>query len=414
MTLIKTGLLNGIAVGVRILSSLLLNKVLAVSIGPAGYALIGQFQNFMNMLTTLASGAINTGVAKYTAESYDDEARQVAVWKTAGTIALVGSATVGLIIIVLRRQLAVWVLKNETFAGVFVWLGTGLVLFTLNGLLLAILNGKKKINHYVAINIAGSLLGLAVTTYLAIWWGIFGALVALSVNQSILFIVTLCLCWREPWFQPKNFAVGLDPAALRSLGKYALMALTSAVCIPVSQILIRDHLGATFGWDAAGRWEALMRISSLYLMLVTTPLTVYYLPRLSEIRHNSELRQEISRGYVYILPVAAIGALTIYLLRDWIVLTMFTSAFAPMRELFAWQMLGDTAKIGSWLLAYTLIGRAMTKTFIFTEISFSVSWVCLVLLMTEQFGEQGTQIAYFVSYVAHWLVMFVLVKRKIQ
>lgn len=84
MTLLKTSALNGIAVGVRMLTALGLNKVLAYSVGPSGYAVIGQFQNFVSMLTTFASGAINTGVTKYTAEYSDDEARQRMVWRTAG------------------------------------------------------------------------------------------------------------------------------------------------------------------------------------------------------------------------------------------------------------------------------------------------------------------------------------------
>ena len=52
MTLVKTGFLNAIAVAIRILSSIVLNKILAIYVGPSGYAIIGQFQNLVTMLTT--------------------------------------------------------------------------------------------------------------------------------------------------------------------------------------------------------------------------------------------------------------------------------------------------------------------------------------------------------------------------
>ncbi|MGE4416327.1 MAG: O-antigen translocase, partial [Marinobacterium sp.] len=81
MTLIKTSLLNGIAVVIKMLTLLGLNKILAIYVGPAGYAALGQFQNAVQMITTLASGAINTGVTKYTAEYHEDEAKQHAVWR---------------------------------------------------------------------------------------------------------------------------------------------------------------------------------------------------------------------------------------------------------------------------------------------------------------------------------------------
>ena len=67
MTLIRTSLLNGIAVVIKMLTLLSINKVLAIYVGPVGYAALGQFQNAVQMITTFASGAINTGVTKYTA-----------------------------------------------------------------------------------------------------------------------------------------------------------------------------------------------------------------------------------------------------------------------------------------------------------------------------------------------------------
>ena len=70
MNLIRTSLLNGVAVLIKMIALLGINKVLAVYVGPAGYAAVGQFQNAVQMITTCASGAINTGVPNYTAE-YD-------------------------------------------------------------------------------------------------------------------------------------------------------------------------------------------------------------------------------------------------------------------------------------------------------------------------------------------------------
>ena len=73
MTLIKTSLLSSVAVFVRLLTLLGINKVLAIFVGPSGYAAIGQFQNAIQMLTTFATGALSSGVTKYTAEYHNDE-----------------------------------------------------------------------------------------------------------------------------------------------------------------------------------------------------------------------------------------------------------------------------------------------------------------------------------------------------
>ena len=71
MTLIKTSILTAISTIIKILSGLVINKVMAIYVGPGGLALVGQFRNFSSMLTTFSNGAITQGIIKYTAEYQD-------------------------------------------------------------------------------------------------------------------------------------------------------------------------------------------------------------------------------------------------------------------------------------------------------------------------------------------------------
>lgn len=405
MTLIRTSLLNGIAVVVRMLTMLGLNKLLAVYVGPAGYAAVGQFQNAVQMITTFASGAINSGVTKYTAEYHADADSQRRVWRTAGSIALIGSVVTALLITLLSQSLAEWFLKDPAYAGVFRWFAATLSLFVFNALLLSILNGKKEIGRYVVANIAGSVFALVITAWLVIAWGLYGALVGLAVFQSVAFLVTVSLCLRSRWFRIRYLIGPIDRAVAKNLGKYTLMALTTAVCVPLSHILVRNHLGTAFGWEAAGYWEAMWRLSSAYLMLITTTLSVYYLPRLSELNNPVDIKRELIQGYKIILPVAMLGGTLIFFLRDWLIGFLFTVEFLPMRELFGWQIVGDTLKIGSWLLAYVMLGHALFGLFIITEIIFSISFVLLVMAVTGLAGLEGSVIAYALNYLLYWLVM---------
>jgi PST family polysaccharide transporter len=414
MTLIKTSLLNDIAVFIKMLTLLGLNKILAIYVGPSGYAALGQFQNAAQMITTFASGAINTGVTKYTAEYHDDEERQHRVWRTAGTIALIGSLTTTVLVIVFNQSLAGWFLKDETLGSVFIWFAATLVLFVFNTLLLAILNGKKEIQRYVIANIAGSLFALAVTSVMAVQLGLYGALVALAIYQSLTFFATLLLTYKASWFKLRYLVGGIDKQAAKNLAKYTAMALTSAACVPLSHILIRNHLGETLGWDAAGYWEAMWRLSAAYLMLVTTTLSVYYLPKLSELQETAAIKREIIQGYKIILPVAAACGLAIYLLRDFIIRVLFTEDFAPMEALFAWQMVGDTLKIGSWILAYLMLGKAMIKLFIVSEIAFASMFYGLTVVFTKMIGLEGAALAHAINYLIYWIVMAVFIMRYLQ
>lgn len=413
MTLIKTSLLNGIAVVIKMLTMLGLNKILAIYVGPAGYAAIGNFQNAAQMITTFASGAINTGVVKYTAEYHDDEEKQRQVWRTAGTIAVLGSVITGIGVAVFSKQIAQWFLQDESYNTVFIWFSVTLVFFIFNTLLLAILNGKKEIHRYIIANIAGSLFALAVTSVLAVQFGLHGALTALAIHPSFAFVITLYLCYKADWFKFSYLFGRLDKQVVLNLSKYTAMALTSAACVPVSHILIRTHLADTLGIEAAGYWEAMWRLSGAYLMLVTTTLSLYYLPKLSELKEPAEIKKEILQGYKIILPVAAVCGLVIYLLRDFIIGVLFTSDFIPMRDLFAWQMVGDTLKIGSWILAYLMLGKAMMKLFITSEIVFAAGFYGWTYFLTGMYGLEGVTIAHAINYAIYWVVMGVFIGKTV-
>ncbi len=414
MTLIKTSLLNGIAVLVKMLTLLGLNKILAIYVGPAGYAVLGQFQNAVQMITTLASGAVNTGVTKYTAEYHEAPEKQHTVWRTAGTISLAGSLLAAVLVVIFNRALAGWFLKDAALGSVFVWFAAALVFFVFNTLFLAILNGKKEILRYVGANIAGSLFSLVVTAAMAIEFGVYGALVALAIYQSLNFVVTLTLVWRAPWFRVDYLVGRVDAGVAKNLAKFTLMALTSALCVPLSHILIRNHLGETLGWDFAGYWEAMWRLSLAYLMLVTTTLGVYYLPRLSELTELSDIRNEILQGYKIILPVATACAVAMYLMRDVIIALLFSAEFAPMAELFAWQMVGDTFKIGSWILAYLMLGKAMTTLFVVSEVLAAALFVFLTVQLVEVFGLEGAAMAHAANYLVYWVLMALLIPRSLR
>lgn len=413
MTLIKTSLLNGIAVVIKMLTLLGINKVLALYVGPAGYAALGQFQNAIQMITTLASGAVNTGVTKYTAEYHEDEKKQRSFWRTAGTISIVGSVLVGLLVVTYRKPLAGWFLKDESYSGVFVWFSVTLVFFVLNTLLLAILNGKKEIYRYVIANIAGSLFALSVTSFMAIKYGLYGALVSLAIYQSLACFATLLLCSQTSWFKFGYIFGGVEKDAAKSLAKYTAMALTSATCIPISHILIRNHLVQTLGLEAAGYWEAMWRLSTAYLMLVTTTLGVYYLPRIAELKDSVALKKEVIQGYKVILPIAAVSGLVIYLFRNHIIFILFSSDFSEMEVMFAWQMVGDTLKIASWILAYLMLGRALIKLFVFSEILFSALFYFLVVLFVEILGLEGVSLAHAVNYFIYLLVMTAVLSKLV-
>ena len=414
MSLVKTSLLNGIAVVVKVASALVLNKILAVYVGPAGYAVIGQFQNAVSIVVNLAGGVVATGVTKATAQHYDDEAKQHAVWQTAIRFSLVASLIAGTSLLFLGNWMSEWLLHRADMSGVFVCLALSLPAMAASNLLLAIVNGKKEIGIYVTANIFGSLISLLITGLLAYMFGLYGALVAFTINPAAALLSTAAMVMRRDWFKAKFLWGQVNGKALRELAGFGLMGLTTALTVPVTYMLIRGHLATNLGLNAAGYWQASWKISEIYLMLITTTLTVYYLPRLAEIKTAQEMKNEIFKVYRFVMPLVLVSALTIFLLRDFIINTLFTSEFMPMRKLFAWQITGDVIKIGAFVLAYVMLGRAMTKSYVITEIAFCASFFLLTWVFVSKWDLLGVAIAYAVNYSMYWICIFFLIRHELR
>ena len=145
-------------------------------------------------------------------------------------------------------------------------------------------------------------------------------------------------------------------------------------------------------------------------MLITSTLSVYYLPKLSELRDNAAMRREIISVNSLVLPVTALGALLCYLSRDVLIAVLFSNQFLGMRDLFAWQLVGDVLRIGSWLVAFVFHARALTKRFIVSEFFFAVVFYSLVRILTPHFGIEGATLAYALSYGLYWIFIAFLLR----
>ena len=413
MGLVKTSFLNAIAVIVKILTALGLNKVLAVYVGPSGYALIGQFQQALVIVSALAGQAIQNGVTKYTAEYGLDQQAQRTLWGTAFVLGIGVSVVCALLIVLFSNQLAVELLGSAQYRSVFYWLAAGLPLLAMNSLGLAVLNGRKEVVNYVSLNIALSLVGAIVASVLAMWKGLYGALVALAVSQSVVGVLTITVLLKKPWFQLSLESLRLDGTELRKLFGFGLMALVGAMVAPAVQITMRDFLIETQGTGPVGQWYAVTRISDVYLMFITTTLSVYLLPKVSETHSWSGLKKEILKVYALALPAACFMAVNIYLLRFYITPILFDSSFAGMEKYYPLQLLADFLKVGSWVLGFVMLGKAMVKWYVLAEFLFGFSFLVLGFWLGTDHGIEGVLLAQALNSALFWLYCWLVIVKDL-
>lgn len=411
MTLIKTSSLTALSTSVKVISAFVINKYIALYIGPSGLAIVGQLQNFMSTVTTFSNGAITNGIVKYIAESQTIDQKQKII-STSIVVSFFCSLIISLFLFGFSEYLSELILKKREYGNVFVVFAFTVFLFALNTVLMSILNGQKEIKKYIFVNIAGSIFSLFFTSFLIIQLNLIGALYALVLNQSIIFFVTLGFVVKSSWFKLEYFKNGADKESLIKLSKYSLMAITSALTIPIGHLIIRNYIGENLSWDDAGYWQGMWYISTMYLMVITTALGVYYLPKLSSLNDKKDIIKEVLYGYKVIMPIVLILSIIIFTTKEYIVPIAFSEKFMPMIELFKWQLIGDVIKIASWILGNVVLAKAMVKFYIFTEIFFSLSFVLLSIIFIKEFGLIGVTYAYAVNYTIHLSVNFLMFKKR--
>jgi len=298
------------------------------------------------------------------------------------------------------------------YRAVFYVFGGTIILYAFNTLLISVINGFKEFKKYVVANILGSLIGLLFTVILAVNFGIYGALISAVTYQSVVFLLTLLLVLNTKWFKLKEITRKFSKAAAVKLGHYSLMALVTAIVMPASQLVVRGYISRHESIHDAGLWEGINRVSNMYLMVFATSLSVYYLPRLTELNTRKELRREVFSVYKLVIPLLLIFSVILFTGRDIIINVLFTHEFAEMRNLFTYQVLGDFFKLSSWVLAYMLIAKSMTKTYILMEFVSSLSQAGLSLLFINFYGTEGATIGYAAGHFIYLLCM-VFIFRKI-
>ncbi len=387
-------------------------KIVARIIGPSGIALMGQFMNSIAMIGSLSTGAIGQGVTKYIAENYEQPEKQKTIIGHAVRITLYSTILMSLLSIIFYRRIGEFIFRTHEYDSVIVLFALTLCLYSFNMLLISILNGFKLFKKYIVINIVSSLLALAVSVLMVLFFGLYGALLSCVLTQTVVVVVTLVYVYKEPWFSSLFSFSRLERSVLKKLGSFGLMAIVAAVLFPLSQLAVRSYIADHISLDSAGIWEGMNRISTMYLSVITTSIAIFYLPRLSEIKEDLLIKQEVVKTAKIVLPVLLIVCFIIYLGRDLVIWALFSKEFVSMRDLFGMQMAGDFLKIASWLVSFLFWSRAMTWQFIFAEIFGSVSLVILSRILIDQYGLVGSTYAYALNYFIY-LVLVVFIFRKI-
>lgn len=407
MSLRLAASMGAVQTAVSIVLSFLSIKITSVYLGPAGLGTLGQLTYFMAMTQAVLAAGIGTGLVRRTAELGDDRAGRELVVSTVLRALLVVGLVASLSVAVGSGWIAKELLHDAlldtpllVFAAVFVF---GLATTVIQ----SCANGAKDFRTLALINIGSGVSSFLMIAALAPRFGVMGGLIAMAVLPLVSFVIAWILARRHHWWPKRALAHGFSASEALGTTAYVPLAAISAVGLPLLQLLIRDSVVAHSGMSAVGLLQGVMRISDMYLGVASGVFAMYFFPRFSEIRGADELLRETRRGLAIIVPAVAVVSIAIYLMRDWIVRLIFTADFLPMRDLFEWQMVGNTLKMVGWMFGFVLLAKANALAMAVLELASIGLWWLLSVHFVSHNGAVGATQAYALTYAIYTAVTFV-------
>ncbi|WP_111684343.1 O-antigen translocase [Winogradskyella tangerina] len=406
--ILKITSLNAVVITIRLVVSVFVQRLLAITVGEAGIASIGQVRNAMVMLTSTSTLGIFSGVVKYVAEYKENKPELAKLFSTATVFLISGSIVSALILFFGATYFSDFLFKSEDFVYVFKVLAVIVPFIAINRAIGGIVNGLSDYKRYAKIELISYLLAT-----LALLLGLYtsnldGVIIAIAFAPIIQLIVLGFVFGKTLKSYIKLKDINLSLSYKNKLLAFTLMSFVSAFLLNYIEINIRTKVANEININEAGYWTAMTFISKNYMVFATGLFTLYVIPKFANIHTKSAFKNEVANIYKTILPVFGLGMILVYFLRNLIIDIIYPD-FKGMEPLFKWQLLGDFVRLCALVLAHQFLAKRLVKSFIITEIISLVLFYALTLIFIKEYETEGVVIAHLVRYLIYFvIVVFVL------
>ena len=407
-TVLKITSLNAIVISVRLVISIFIQRFLAVTIGEAGIANIGQVRNLIAMVTSTSTLGVFNGIVKYVSEYKEDKKGLTQLFSTVTLFVIIGSLISGLVLGFGANYFSNFIFETTQFSYVFLALATVVPFIAINRVFNGVIHGLSKYKSYAKIDLLAYVITSMALVLALIYYGLKGAILAILIAPFIQLVVLLFVFGNILKTYISFRLLKLNFNYKNELLAFTLMSFISTFLINYIELDLRTILGKRINIEEAGYWTAMTNISKNYMVFSSSVFTLYVLPKFVTITSKIEFKKEVIHIYKTILPIFALGMLLLYVFRD-VVIQIIYPEFFGMEPLFKWQLLGDFIRLSSLVIAHQFLAKKMVKSFVFTEIISLIVFYSLSILFIDYFGTEGIVIANVIRYVIYFLVVILLI-----
>lgn len=412
-TVLKITSLNAVVITIRLIVSVFVQRFLAVTVGEAGIANIGQVRNLTGMITSASSLGVFNGVVKYISEKKNDNNALSQLFSTVFVFLAVGSIITSTVLFFGASYFSNYIFKSPDYRFVFYFFAVLTPFIGLNRVFNAVINGLSEYKKYAKIDIIGYLLSAMALILGLIYYNLEGAifaiLIAPLIQLSVLIFIFASVLKKYINFKSLRFAIEYK----KELLAFTLMSFVSTFLINFIELDLRTIVIDQISIEEAGYWTAMLFISKNYMVFSAGIFTLYVLPKFAAITNEAEFKNEVIHIYKTIVPIFAIGMVLVYVFRYAIIAVIYPD-FEGMERLFKWQLLGDFLRLLSLVIAHQFLAKRLVKSFIITELISLILFYVLSNYLIKYYDTEGLVMAHFIRYVVYYIIVVIVVKANFK
>lgn len=374
-------------------------------------ALMGSFRNFALMIKSIATLGISNSIVKLFVENKEDKQELSVIYSTFFWLFLILSGILALLILLFASPISNFLFYTNTYSNPIRFFGLLLPFMVINTFWLAIYNGLEKYKSIVIIQIISNVLIFGMTALLIWKNNISGGLFSVAVGEILMVFVTFLFVRKDSDYFKFDLHKIMSKKYIDVIRKFSVMALLSAVIVPLTLLFVRNEIVKNYSIHEAGIWDAVNRLSSFYMMFFSSGLSLYYMPKLASIHTEREFIAELKSYFKIFVPLFLSMLIVIYFAKSIILKVAFTQEFASINELLIWQLAGDFIKIITLAFGFQIVVKTMMKRYFIGEIAFNLSYFLLSVYLMKKCSVEGVIQAYFyANLVCLVLVLFMFRK----
>lgn len=402
-----------VSVGFRALASLAMNKWIALSFGPAGTAIFGQFINLFAVFSSISVEGLARGMIRE-GSFFNSSKQEGEIGKTIGSslILLLAILLVQWVILYFSGEYTSWV---EPFSSspIWVWLFPGLSVLTFtffSSNFFLIRSQTHYQSTFVTLISFGAFGGLAVSQ----WLGndLLTTLILITTGQIFIGLLVFIFYFKNLKIRLINLKFDLKLA--KKIMSFTLVVSSTFLFSKLADYGLVSWAMDHHGKETTGIWLAMNRLADSINIPILAVVNGILLPLLSgKSNKPDEIKSILAPLFRQLAFWTVVGLAVLFFLYPSVLGLFFSNQFVSQNSWAGWQLAGDFFKSNSYLLSGLSLALGTTRFYFWLEISSVILIVVLTLFLSSWLGEMGIFAAHGIRYGLFWLALTVRFRRYI-